>query len=149
VTILVVEDDTLQYEPLQRNLQREFEQVQFKRIKTGKAFLKGLDALGKSHIQIALIDVMIPWQTTAEDQQEIPQEVKESDYRNIGVLCARWLAGNPSTARIPVILYTELDKNSPGLETALPTLPPHVKYLGKAMKYPALNRMIREMIRQH
>ncbi len=143
--IIVVEDDNSQFKELKENLQREFHSADIERITTASEFREKLKRLGEHRPDIVLIDVMIPWQTNTEELLSAPPEVLKSEYRNLGVLCAQWLVQGSKTAKIPIILYTELDRTSPSLEGALQTLPDHVQYLRKDSRYIVLNRLTREL----
>jgi DNA-binding NarL/FixJ family response regulator len=140
--IAIVEDDHLQYGRLQENLQTEF-QAEVTRVGTAQTFFLALSTLRSKPPNIFIIDVMLPWQTTATAQEPPPEKYRNN--RHLGIQCQKWLAEDETTRKIPVVLLTELDRSSIGDD--LKDLPANVKYLRKDAGYAALNRVIRQLIR--
>jgi CheY-like chemotaxis protein len=143
--ILIVEDDGLQYESLQRGLRQEFDDAAVTWIQSAKALLEWIDKPNAESPDIILIDVMLPWQGVEAVPTPPPREVVAGDYRHIGIHCQRWLTADDRTRRTPIILFTELDRTS--LEYDLRDLPAHVRYLRKDAGYMTLNRLIHRLTR--
>jgi CheY-like chemotaxis protein len=143
MNILVVEDDPLQRETLDPGLRREFGDVRIEWIQTARALRDWLRDLQDGAPDIVLLDVMLPWQDLGTEAEEAPLEIRQSDYRDIGVHCLSWLLENPRTSAIPIILFTELDCES----LSLPPLPAHVEQMRKDAGYPVLHRLMRHLMR--
>jgi CheY-like chemotaxis protein len=149
--ILVLEDDYLQFELLRRHLKRFLDDIDFTRVITAKAFQEEIAKANNALPDIILIDVLVPWASADEAILPEPPEVKKSDFR--GIYCAKLVAKNPKMRKIPVIIYTELDRgsrygNAASLEEELQTLPSRFHYLRKDAVRKNLHRLIWRLTRK-
>jgi len=148
--ILILEDDILQFEVLQDNLNVRFPNSQITRIMTAKAFKEEIDRPDAILPDIILIDVLVPWQAVGEPEWPKPPEAVD---RKVGIYCAGLVAAHPKTRKIPVIVYTELDRQSrygkePSLEEEIRELPKHFHYMRKDASLSDLNHLIWTLTRR-
>lgn len=119
--IYLVEDDGLQGDLIIAQLATEFgPNVEVVRIPTEREFYVRLDEIASSKPRGIIIDQMLQFD---QDALEVIDEVQ--DYMKAGQRCIRKLKENPTTAAIPILQYTVLDKNMVG------SLPDGASYLRK------------------
>jgi CheY-like chemotaxis protein len=115
--ILVVENDFLQYDWLEKSLEQTLPDAELDHIKTEQAFQQRFEELARKPPDIIIMDVMLQWTEANEElealeDESIPGNVQlaldEGPYR-AGLRCEEMLAHDSRTKAIPVILYTILE----------------------------------------
>ena len=124
--ILIVEDDHSQAELIEEALKQEADlnssSYKIRRLSTESQFRDHFEDIAERKPDVIVMDVMLRWTDPAPNAKAPPDDIlKEGCYR-AGVRNARLLAQNESTKRIPVILYTMLEKIDLGDTSELPGL---------------------------
>src|SRR5262245_16243553 len=112
--ILIVEDDHSQAELIEEALQKEADLnstiYEIRRVSTESQFRDQLNDIAERNPDVIVMDVMLRWTDPAPDMKAPPDDILKEGCFRAGVRNAWLLAGNESTKRIPVILYTMLEK---------------------------------------
>lgn len=142
---VVVEDDHLQEGPLQDHLAAAFPDAAVETLCSEREFRERLPALRSRPPDVVVMDVMLRWTLPASDAPPPPPDVAADGYYRAGLRCARILLADARLARVPVILYTILERGD--LERDGRTLPSSCTYVGKNTDLDVLSRMIRALCR--
>jgi CheY-like chemotaxis protein len=120
--IYVVEDDPFQAEWIIELLQQKFgDWLEVKPITTQYGFETAFETLAADQPVAIILDVMLQWKDT-----DIAKEPAKLDsFRRAGLDCWNMLAKDPRTRKIPVMLYSVLDR------ATVRGLPPGIEYLRK------------------
>ena len=120
--IYVVEDDYGQAQWTMEVLTEAFrDTIIIEHIATHHGFGGKFEEIAASQPACIILDVMLPWTDTA-----ITEEPPSLDsFMTAGIHCCEQLRKDPRTARIPVLIYTVLDRSD------LSGLPNDVEYLRK------------------
>jgi CheY-like chemotaxis protein len=105
--IYVVEDDPFQAEWIVELLQQKFgDQVEVKQITTQYGFESNFETIAADQPAGIILDVMLQWKDT-----DVAKDPKSLDsYRRAGLDCRNMLAKDARTRRVPVMLYSVLDR---------------------------------------
>lgn len=141
--ILVVEDDHLQYDPIQDSLKQAFPDAKVDRISTESQFRLFIDSEQAGLPDLVVLDVMLAWAVPSENMPEPPQAVIEGGYYRAGFRCEQLLAQHERTKGIPAILYTVLERDD--LEKDLGAVRPNTVYLRKTPDPEDLFRLINSL----
>jgi CheY-like chemotaxis protein len=144
--VLLVDDDSLQTEWLQRELGRRLPTSQFEEINTENEFRTQLEEIEKHPPDIILLDVMLRWTDAAEVMPPMPTDVAEGKYYSAGFRCLKLLSEVDCLKDIPVILLTVLDESD--LARDLNNLPANVVYIAKTADPEALYLKVLELTRR-
>jgi CheY-like chemotaxis protein len=122
--IYVVEDDYLHREWIVTTLRQNFNDLEVKEIKTHSGFESSFKTIADDHPAAVIMDVMLQWKddAVAKDAENL------ESYRRAGLECARMLAKDPRTAKVPVIFYSVLERAN------LRDVPKGAIYLSKGSK---------------
>ncbi|MGH3925606.1 MAG: hypothetical protein ACRDTT_22575 [Pseudonocardiaceae bacterium] len=143
--IVIVEDDHLQEGPLQEYLTRTISGADIETIGTELDFRNRLPALRERVPDLVIMDVMLRWAFPAPDAVPPPEDVATAGYYRAGLRCARLLADDPRLCRVPVVLYTILERSD--LERDGEVLPANSTFVGKNAELEALSRKVRSLLR--
>jgi CheY-like chemotaxis protein len=127
--IVVVEDDYLQAESLQRVLRVRWPDADTERIATESDFRNRVHHWQIHPPNLFFIDAMLRWQNPRPELAELPPDVASGGARRAGLRCVRLLQSRAETRDIPVIIYTVLDQRD--LTADLAGFPPTVFFLQK------------------
>lgn len=131
--ILLVEDDYLQSEWVCETLGQAFPQGELTQIYTESQFRTQFEEIASNGFDVIIMDVMLRWADPSPDMPELPPDISPGDFYHAGIRCRQLLIDDPRTRRIPVLLYTVLEKAD---------LPPNVEYLPKGADYsPLIERL--------
>lgn len=142
--IVVVEDDKLQYEWLDRCLRQSkpLKVTRLERIKTEKEFYDRFDEIASDPPNVILLDIMLRWADPAPNLTPPPPEVGQEGFFRAGLRCEQKLATDARTKNIPIIIYSVLEREDLGPEQPNRA---KVKFLGKDFQERAIEVAIREM----
>ncbi len=144
-SIVVVEDDHLQAEPLAEHLECEFGAVSIRTLRTESEFRGALPAFRTDRPDLVVMDVMLQWTKPSPNQPVPPPDVVEGGYFRAGLRCAQLLLDDERLRGVPVILYTILERAD--LERGGRSLPSNCTYFGKNSELDALVRHVRSRLR--
>lgn len=144
--ILIVEDDYLQADWIYAGLEQALPSAQFDRVSTESEFRSRFDEIANKGPDVVVMDVMLRWANPIPGLVLPPDDVQEEGFYRAGLRCERMLARDDRTSRVPVILYTVLERTD--LNHELPSLPEHVQYLPKESDLGPLIQKITELTRQ-
>ena len=111
MTIVSLEDDEPFWDLLKDALEEEFPEAKLQWIRTESQFYEQISAFAATPPTLFLLDVMVKWADAAEKMPAAPKDVVEESYYRAGLRCRKRLLENPITAKIPVILYTVLERS--------------------------------------
>jgi len=143
--ILLVEDDYLQTDWVYSDLIREFPDAEIEKLSTESEFYSRLDGIAGASPDVILMDIMMRWAHPSPNIPPAPEEVKKDGFYRAGLRCIRLLSKSARTSRIPVILYTMLERAD--LEEPLRKLPANVTYMQKESDLTPLFQRIRAVTR--
>jgi CheY-like chemotaxis protein len=142
--ILIVEDDPLQVDSIQKQLRSGIAGVRFDEVlKSEHAFLSHLDLICANKPDIILMDVMLRW-TELRPGPPMPDDVNDEGYYRAGLRCQAALAAREKSGHIPIILYTILDNGD--LKEAVAKLPEYVVHVRKGPRATELIEQIHKLI---
>jgi len=141
--VLVVEDDYLQADWIQRNLERALPGITIYYINTELEFRSRLDYIAGATPDVIVMDIMLRWANPDPNLQLPPEEVKEGGFYRAGLRCQKLLANDERTKDIPVIFYTVLEPYD--LESELQQLSGNITYLRKESDLTSLIYRIRDL----
>lgn len=144
---VVVEDDHLQEGPLEDHLATVFRDTTVETLCTEEQFRTHLPRLRDDVPDLVVMDVMLRWSFPRPDQQPPPTDVVSGGYYRAGLRCARLMLDDARLRRVPVILYTILERSD--LERDGETLPANTTYIGKNAELDVLTRHIRSLLQEH
>jgi CheY-like chemotaxis protein len=139
--MLILEDDYLQAEWIQQVITDNFKGSKTVRISTEHDF--DLGRVNAFQPDLILIDVMMRW-TDPDSDAEMPQEIADEGFYRAGLRCERLLRTYGDTEKIPVILYTVLEKAD--FEVDLENLHPKTRYIEKNSDPTDLIEMIKNLL---
>lgn len=105
--ILLVEDDHLQAEFITTRINKKFGTGSVVLLRSESQFVDHVRNINHGSYDVVVLDVMLRWDVASRDMR-IP-----TDYAgpfSAGIRCRQLLLNQPATRRIPVILYTVLDR---------------------------------------
>jgi CheY-like chemotaxis protein len=144
---IVVEDDHLQEGPLADHLAGMYPDAVVETLATEEHFRAHLPKMRQAIPDLVLMDVMLRWASPRPGMPTPPDDVVAGGYYRAGLRCARLMLGDSRLRRVPVVLYTILERND--LERDGQTLPPNATYVGKNSELDVLSRHIRAHLRDH
>ena len=144
---VVVEDDHLQEGPLAENLAAMFPDVTVEALATEEQFRAHLPRMREAVPDLVVMDVMLRWAFPRPGLPAPPEDVVAGGYYRAGLRCARLMLGDSHLRRVPVVLYTILERSD--LERDGQSLPPNATYVGKNSEPDVLSRHIRSRLRDH
>lgn len=141
--ILIVEDDKLQYETIERSIleSNRLSKARLERVRTELEFHEKFEEIANDNPTVILMDIMLKW-TSKDRLVEPPPEVEEKGFYRAGLRCERMLANDKRTENIPVLIYSVL-----GIEDLEGDFEPRpqVKVLDKDFDSRGIDRAIREI----
>ena len=108
--ILIVEDDYQQADLIRDSLQSAYPDGKIDLIQTEHEFRAYLDVIAKQPPNIVVLDVMLRWTDPSEKMEPRPEDAKSGGIFEAGLRCKELLAAREATRRIPIILYTALER---------------------------------------
>jgi|ERR1700682_3978099 len=141
--IVSLEDDEPFWNLLKQAMEEEFGGVELCWVRTESQFYEQLPEFIANPPDIFLLDVMVKWADAAERVPEPPDDVKKESYYRAGLRCRKRLLDNPTTANVPVILFTVLERTD--IEEVINGLPDRTFYVGKSSDFRELIREIRKI----
>ena len=142
--IVLLEDDHLQSEAIEKGLLHEFRSAEIRMLSTESEFYSYLDELAANPTMsvpdIAIIDAMVRWENPSEHLRKPPKEVSQEGFHRAGVRCVKKLLDRQKTEGIGVILYSILERDD--LAEELSNLRKEVSFVTKK---PDLDELIREI----
>jgi CheY-like chemotaxis protein len=112
--ILIVEDDPSQSDFIQQSLRQEIvTPLQIDLVETESGFLEWLEAGPTSIPDIIIMDIMLRWADPKPKgkRKQPPKEVLEGNFYRAGIRCGMKLGEKEQTRKIPLILYSVINKN--------------------------------------
>jgi CheY-like chemotaxis protein len=108
--ILLIEDNRLQAEYIERTLESGFVRLSLGRISTEHEFRSEASKIAEDPPDVILLDVMLRWTDPAPESEMPPRpdDVVAGGSQRAGLRCLRVLSSDARLATIPVILYTVL-----------------------------------------
>ena len=146
IRIISVEDDPLQAAWIKHAIEQRIDGAAVIHIGTESEFIERLPEIAAHPPGVILLDVMLRWADPSPSIPERPADVKDRGMRRAGFRCWARLNENPKSRRVPVVLYTVLERNE--LEEWPTELPPRLRFLHKSSDPEALETAIREIISQ-
>ena len=143
---VVVEDDHLQESPLTSHLAVDFPDATLETLTTEEQFRAHLPDMWTRTPDIVIMDVMLKWASPRPDLPPVPDDVAAGRYYRAGLRCARLMLDDHRLRRVPVVLYTILERSD--LERDGQTLPANTTYVGKNAELDVLSRHIRSRLRE-
>lgn len=108
--ILLVEDDYQQAVLIRDSLQAAYPDGKVDLIQTECEFRAHLDTIESQSPDVVVLDVMLRWTDPSERMEPRPEDVKAGGIFEAGLRCKELLDARETTRRIPVILYTVLER---------------------------------------
>ena len=103
--ILLVEDDHLQANDLEKTLEAEFG-AEVQTFSTEHEFVRQFWTIAENPPDVAILDRMLRWASPSRDMLAPPEDAR--DPEQAGVRCAERMAEDERTRPVPVILYSVL-----------------------------------------
>src|SRR5262249_18260401 len=125
-------------------LEARFPKARLSWIRTESEFCQRLDDFATNPPNIFLLDVMVKWTDPNAKMPAPPKEVVEEKYYRSGLRCRTRLLENPATKRVPVILYTVLERGD--IEKVMERLPSHTFFVGKSGEFDDLTTNIANLV---
>jgi hypothetical protein len=145
--IVVVEDDYLQRDWISGLLARDLPRVKPELVRSEFEFRERLARWRKDPPAAFIIDVMLCWAQPSRSIPDAPEEVARDGFYTAGIRCQALLGVDEILRRIPVLLYTILDRGD--LEKSLERWPQGVAHIKKGDSEGALLDWIRTNLRKH
>jgi DNA-binding NarL/FixJ family response regulator len=142
---VVVEDDHLQEGPVADHLAAVFPDATVETLATEEQFRAHLPHMRGAVPDLVVIDVMLRWAFPRPDMPAPPADVAAGGYYRAGLRCARLMLDDSQLRRVPVVLYTILERSD--LERDGQALPANATYIGKNAELDVLSRHIRARLR--
>lgn len=108
--ILIVEDDYQQADFIRDSLLSAYPNGRVDLIQTEAEFRSSLNAIEKQPPDVVVLDGMLRWTDPSEKMEPRPEDVKSGGIFEAGLRCKELLKARETTRRIPVILYTVLER---------------------------------------
>jgi hypothetical protein len=128
--IVSLEDDEPFWDLLQEALNEAFPGADVAWIHTESGFRREMKNFVANPADIFLLDVMVKWADASENMPPAPKEVVEQGYYRAGLRCRKLLLENPATKKVPVILFTVLERRD--IEKVVSELPANTAFVGKS-----------------
>ncbi|MET9311735.1 hypothetical protein ABZX12_07930 [Kribbella sp. NPDC003505] len=142
--IVVVEDDFLQEGPLEEYLADTFPTARIETLTTESAFRERFPDFRQTKPDIVIMDVMLRWAVPSPKMTPPPPDVIDGEYFRAGLRCAELLSKDEALSRVPVIVYTILERGD--LESSGESLREISAYLRKSADLEMLARKIRDLV---
>lgn len=142
--ILVVEDDHLQYQDICDNLKQAFPNVRVKHIRSESEFRSFFESEERELPNLVVLDMMLCWANASKNMPPAPKEVTEGKYYRAGLRCKKFLDEREETKKIPVILYTVLERDD--LEENVEGIHQKTRYLRKDPDSEEFIQLARELV---
>jgi hypothetical protein len=142
--IVSLEDDEPFWDTLIDALVAAFPHAEIIWVRTEFEFCEKKQDFAENPPDIFLLDVMVKWADAAEIMPPPPREVKEQGYYRAGLRCRSRLLEDARTARIPVILFTVLERSD--IERVIGQLPENTSFVGKSGDFQELIATINELV---
>jgi len=112
--ILLIEDNHLEAGEVQERLKLDLSgfELSFTVCATEQEFREKLAGSGLGSLDLAIIDIILPWAALAPDMPPMPADVKEGGNARAGIRCKKMLLENEATKAVPIILYSYLDEGA-------------------------------------
>ncbi len=112
--ILLVEDNHHEAEAVQDKLKTELPDLDLLFIvcATEYEFQTKLAGPDLNALDLAIVDIILPWATIAPDMPPIPLEVKDGGNARAGIRCKDKLLENAATKDVYIILISYLDEDA-------------------------------------
>ncbi len=143
--IVIVEDDPIQAGLIRDALHEAFPHVDLQHVSTESEFRLSLEGLAAVPPAVIVLDVMLRWADPAPDMPPRPPDVAHEGFSRAGLRCQRLLVEHPKLRKVPVILYTVLDRNS--VEHGSGAAPTPARYLQKGSDLGPLVEDVRRVIK--
>jgi CheY-like chemotaxis protein len=141
--VLIVEDDDRQAADMSAALRRSFPEINVHRIGDESAFRRALPDLRDAPPDAVIMDIMLRWAAPQPEMPEVPEEVREGGFYRAGLRCLDLLLQSPQTSRVPVVLYSVIERADVAAE--LKRTGGHVLFLRKDSDPEALVRHLRAL----
>lgn len=142
LSIVIVEDDFLQEEPMAQHLHAAFPEARIETVCTESECRAKLPAYRQDPPDVVIMDVMLRWASPSPNAPAAPPDVVEGDYFRAGLRCAELMSRDEKLRQVPVIMYTILERSD--LERDGELLPT-VSYVRKSADLDILTRKVREL----
>lgn len=142
--ILIVEDDKLQFELIEKSLINAETNYRnrIERIKTESEFRDRFEAIAADPPDVIILDMMIKWANRSK-WVNIPKEIADAGFYLAGARCEQMLAADARTEGIPVIIHTVLDnKETRNFLSARP----QINYLDKDFNPEKIRKLIKRIV---
>jgi CheY-like chemotaxis protein len=126
---MIVEDDHFQADFLEGSLKRNFEEIEVDRITTENEFRARFAEIERAPPDLVTLDIMLRWADPEPGMREPPKQVLSDGFYRAGLRCLRSLLESQQTRKVPVIIYSVLNRED--LTTEIKEAPPNVLYLQK------------------
>lgn len=127
--IVGLEDDEPFWETFVEELKSEIPGAEIVWIRTEFEFWERIPDFVKSPPDIFLLDVMVKWADASPNPPPAPPEVAKESYYRAGLRCRDRLRESESTADVPVVLFTVLERSD--VVGAITALPPNTFFVDK------------------
>lgn len=114
--IVIVEDDPLQMEWLDGEIRKYFPKAVIERINTEHEFQSHLSDFVKNPPSIFVIDMLLRWTNPSRNMPPQTEEVEKGGFFRAGLRCAQKLVNRDNTKKVPIIIYTVLEKDEIALD---------------------------------
>jgi hypothetical protein len=108
--IVLVEDDYLQSVWIQKEIQSAFPSADVLVVGTESEFRAKIGDFAQNPPAAIVMDVMLAWAEPGPNIPEPPADFETDGVIGGGRRCRELILSNPRTARIPLLLYTVLDR---------------------------------------
>jgi len=142
--ILIVEDDYLQASNMEEALLRNFPESKVRCLRSEYAFIKDLESIRSEPPDMVLMDIMLRWSEPTPDTPPAPEEISRGGFFRAGIRCLTLLLQSSETNRVPVVLYSVLERID--VVEELGPLPDHVLFLRKDADDEILVRHLRSLL---
>ena len=150
--VLIVEDDPEQSEFIAKAVRERFPRYEVTVVETELEFQDLVPELKEDPPIVAIIDVILAW-TTPDGLRLRPDVASAGKVDKAGLRCEKLLREDPSTARIPIVLYTVTngkhchDDLAPANEARRALGFPEVVFLSKEVEVkPLLNAIFAKLV---
>jgi CheY-like chemotaxis protein len=142
--VLVVEDDELWQDHIQRCLSMDLAGAETRVISTESEFLYSFEEIACWKPDVVILDVMLKWATLGSLPTE-PAPKQGETYHRAGLRCLRRLESEERTRMVPKVLFTVTTLRDLALD--LVSLPDHVRHVQKG-SCTTLRKAVMDSLRQ-
>lgn len=111
-TILMVEDDWQYAQLVGESLRDALPDLDLIKVKSESEFIERFDELAALPLSLILMDVMVAWAEVKEGAPEKTNDAEREGYFRAGLRCVERLRNHPSTREIPIIIHSNLSKET-------------------------------------